>query len=359
MDSMRSVGPAILALIGCWCMANPEATAQDLATRVDAYLKPLADQGEFMGAVLVARDGKVLFAKGYGLAEVAWSVPNSVETRFEIASLTKQFTALAVLQFAERGMLKLDDPVSKYYPNAPSTWEKITIHHLLTHTSGIPNNGLADFKKGLCVSYSLPDLISLFRDKPLSFEPGTKWAYTNTEYNLLGLIIEHVSRMSYGDYLRTNIFEPIGMKDSGYAPTTAVVLHKAQGYTREGKELRLRDFFDRSLEFAAGGIHTTVQDMLRWDQALYSEKVVGRKSLDLMFTGHPPGNYGYGWFIKVENGKVKAFHEGNDPGVAAFEARYPQDRAFVVVLANLETSPVRRIADDLAAMLFGEKRDAH
>jgi CubicO group peptidase (beta-lactamase class C family) len=340
------------------CLYSPTAleSAQQFAARAEAYLRPLATRSEFMGAVLVARDGDVLFEKAYGLADAEWSVPNSTDTKFEIASLTKQFTAMAILQLVAQGKLRLDDPVPKFYPESPAAWEKVTVHHLLTHTSGIPNNDEpADYNKGICATYKPLELIATFRNKPLKFAPGTDWAYTNTEYYLLGYIIERLSSLSYGEYLLKNIFAPAGMKDSGYLPTDAVVAHMARGYKRQGSELRHGMFFDRSLELAAGGIHTTVHDMLRWDQVLYTEKLLDRHELDLMFTPHPPGEYGYGWFIRTEHGRVIISHEGGDPGFTAYEARFPQDRTFLIVLSNFESSPVRKIADDLATMLFGRE----
>jgi CubicO group peptidase (beta-lactamase class C family) len=159
---------------------------------------------------------------------------------------------------------------------------------LITHTSGIPNNDLNDFNKGLCVPYTTDELIATFRSRPLKFEPGTKWAYTNTEYYLLAYIIESVSGETYGDFLTHHVFQPLAMNASGFAPTLAIIPQMAEGYARDGKSLRHWDYFDRSLEIGAGGVYSTVSDMLRWNEALNAEKLLNRKSLDLMFTPSSP-----------------------------------------------------------------------
>lgn len=330
-------------------------SAQDYSTRADAYVKAYTEQGKFMGAVLVAREGKLLFGKGYGSADVAWNVPLTTQTKFNIASLTKQFTGLAVLQLAEAGKLKLDDPLSKYYKDAPPAWEKITIYHLLSHTSGLPAiKSLDEFTKGPAQPYTPLELIATFRDKPLDAPPGTKWKYDNRGYYLLGYIIEQVSGQKYADYIKQYIFEPLGMKTSGYDSATAVITQRAIGYAVDGKTLHHADYVDWSIAYAAGALYSTVEDLLLWDQALYTAKLLNRASLDLLFTPDKSG-YNYGWFIKSKDGKVKIYHEGSNPGFGAYIARFPQTKTCVIVLSNVESAPVREIADGLAGILFGER----
>ena len=307
-----------------------------------------------MGAVLIARRGRVLFEKGYGSADVAWDVPVTPQTKFNIASLTKQFTGMAVLQLAEAGKLNLDDPVSKYYGDAPAAWQQITIYRLLSHTSGLPElKDLKEFTKGIAQPYTPAELIATFRDKPLDFPPGTKWAYSNRGYYLLGYIIEQVSGQKYADYIEQHIFAPLGMRDSGYDSNATVIRRRASGYATDGQKLRYADYVDWSLPYAAGGLYSTVEDLLRWDQALYTEKLLSRKWLDRLFTPDPSG-YNYGWFMDSKGGRFKIYHEGSNPGFAAFIVRYPADRTLVVVLSNMETAPVRQLAYDLAAISFGE-----
>ena len=344
----------LLALFLSGAAAESQELDSSFQARADAYVRALAGQGRFRGSILVWSKGNTVLEKSYGSAVEAWSIPNVPATKFELASLTKQFTGAGILLLAQSGKLNVNDPVSKYFVGAPDSWKEITIHQLVTHTSGIPNNELKDFTKGICVPYTIDELIGTFRDRPLKFKPGSAWNYTNMEYYLLAYVIQKVSGKAYGEYLTENIFKPLGMKDSGFASTLAIVPQMAEGYAREGNGLRHRDYFDRSLEVGAGGAFSTVEDMLRWNQALNSERLLSRKWLEMMFAPSWPGNYGYGWFIQTAP-RLQEFHEGSDPGFAASEARYPQDQAFVIVLSNLEDAPVRAMANDLGALLLDGK----
>jgi len=294
--------------------------SQDLSDWTDSYVKGLAPAKHFSGIIVAERDSKVLIEKSYGLAVEEWRIPNSSDTKFEIASLSKQFTAAAILQLADGGRLNAEDPVSKYYPEAPASWRGMTIHHLLTHTSGLPENEWGSFYKGKCTMYSREEQVKTFRDRPLGFPPGSAWKYRNTEYYLLAYIIEKLSGESYAEYLAHHIFEPLKMTHSGFATMAAVVPQMAEGYSREGGSLVRREYFDRSMETGAGGIYTTSEDMLRWNKALDSPGILSAHALELMFTAHPPGNHGYGWFVESSPRK-KIYHEGGDPGFAAFEVR--------------------------------------
>ena len=327
--------------------------AQELREWTDSYVKGLAPTKHFSGTIVAERNGQVLVAKSYGAAVEEWQIPNSLETRFEIASLSKQFTAGAILQLADSGKLNVEDPVSKYYPESPPGWTGMTIHHLLTHTSGLPEDEWENFYKGKCTLYTTDEQVKTFRDRPLTFPPGTSWKYRNTEYYLLAFIIEKLSGESYAAYLAHHIFEPLKMAHSGFATMAAIVPQMAEGYTREGSTLRRREYFDRSMETGAGGIYANAEDLLRWNKALDSPGLLSRHALELMFTAHPPGNYGYGWFVETSP-RRKIYHEGGDPGFAAFEARYPDQHTVIIVLANEDDSPVRDIADAMAKHLFDD-----
>lgn len=327
--------------------------SQDLGEWTDSYVKGLAPAKHFRGIIVAERNGQVLVEKSYGAAVEEWQIPDSPETRFEIASLSKQFTAAAILQLADSGKLNVEDPVGKYYPESPASWKGMTIHHLLTHTSGLPENEWENFYKGKCTPYTTEEQVRTFRDRPLGFQPGSSWKYRNTEYYLLAFIIEKLSGESYATYLARHIFEPLKMEHSGFATMAAIVPQMADGYTREGSSLRRREYFDRSMETGAGGIYTTAADMVRWNAALDSPGLLSAHALELMFTAHPPGNYGYGWFVETSP-RRKIYHEGGDPGFAAFEARYPEQHLVIVVLANEDDSPVRDLADAMAKHLFGD-----
>ena len=190
-------------------------SAQAAPDRFEQVVQPYVDAQTFMGSVLVAKNGKVILSKSYGMADLEWSVPNSPTTRFNIASMTKQFTAASVLLLEDRGKLKTDDLVKKYLPDAPASWDKITIYHLLTHTSGIPDDA-ANYKPGT------PDEL-VFNDKPLKFQPGEQWSYTNLGYIVLGYLLERITGQTYEDFVQENIFKPLGMNDSGMFSFVTVI----------------------------------------------------------------------------------------------------------------------------------------
>jgi D-alanyl-D-alanine carboxypeptidase len=327
--------------------------SQDLGEWTDSYVKSLAPAKHFRGIIVAERNGQVLVEKSYGKAVEEWQVPNSEETKFEIASLSKQFTATAILQLADAGKLNVEDPVSKYYPDSPPAWKGMTIHHLLTHTSGLPENEWGNFYKGKAAPYTTEEQVKTFRDRPLGFPPGSEWKYRNTEYYLLAYVVEKLSGESYATYLAHHIFEPLKMTHSGFATMAAIVPQMSEGYSRQGGTLVRREYFDRSMETGAGGIYTTADDLLRWNKALDSPGLLSAQGLDFMFTPHPPGNYGAGWFVETSP-RLKIYHEGGDPGFAAFEARYPDRHVVIIVLSNEDDSPVREIADAMAKHMLDE-----
>jgi CubicO group peptidase (beta-lactamase class C family) len=248
-----------------------ESRADDLASRISNYMAHASQKQNFSGAILVAHQGRVLM-KAYGFANAEWSVPNTPQTKFEIGSLTKQFTAAAILKLVQDGKLRFEAPVSEYLSNVPAAWSPITIHQLLTHTSGIPNtSNLSDYAQGLDHTYSPEELIRLVKNRPLEYEPGTKWKYSNTDYYLLGYLIEQVSGESYEQYLEHHLFGPVAMRDSGYNSYTRIITRRACVYSREGGQLQNASRADPSIPYAAGAVFSTVEDLLKWDEALWTE----------------------------------------------------------------------------------------
>ena len=227
---MRRIGIALLLAAA--------GLAQDVA-RMDQVVQSYVSDKKFMGSVLVARGGEVLLSKGYGSANLEWNIPNSPATKFRLGSVTKQFTAASILLLEERGKLKTDDPVKKFMPDAPAAWDKVTIFHLLTHTSGIPSfTGFPDYASQEPFATTPEKLVARFRDKPLDFQPGEKWSYSNSGYVLLGYLIEKVSGESYEKFVQENIFGPLGMKDSGYDSNSAIIPRRAAGYATGKDEPR-------------------------------------------------------------------------------------------------------------------------
>ncbi len=268
--------------------AGQAARGSDIEAKVDAYVKPYLDIKAFNGAILIARGGRVLLAKGFGMANYELDVPNTPRTKFHIASISKTFTAAAVMILEERGALKVQDPLSKYLPDYPNG-EKMTIHHLLVHTSGIPNvNNFPEYEQWSRFPQTPASLIGFFKNRPLNFEPGARYEYSNSNYNVLAFIVEKASGRSYGDFLRESIFDPLGMKDTAHdGDAAALVRNAASGYTPAGYDgLEKTPYLDWTIKTGNGSIYTTIGDLYAWDRALYSEKILSRASLESDL--HPP-----------------------------------------------------------------------
>ena len=310
----------------------------------------------FMGSVLVARGTQILFSKGYGSADLEWDVPNAPNTKFRLGSVTKQFTAASILLLEERGKLSVNDPVKKYMPDAPAAWDKITIFHVLTHTAGIPNfTNFPEFPKLEPFPTTAAQLVALFRDKPLEFEPGEKWNYSNSGYVLLTWLIEKISGGSYEAFVRENIFTPLGMKDSGYDSNSAVIPHRASGYVLvPGKnQFENAGFVHMSTPQGAGALYSTTEDLLKWEQGLFGGKVLKAASLEKMTTPFKQ-NYAFGLQVNTVAGRKVIDHAGGIQGFNTQLTYYPDDKLTVVVLSNVNGAAPTQIATQLAAIAHGE-----
>ncbi len=333
----------------------PSLSAPEITRKVDEYMNAAMRINRFSGAVLLARDGQPIVSRGYGMANLEHSVPNTPQTVFRVGSVTKQFTGMAVVLLQERGKLSVNDPICKYLTDCPPAWQPITIKNLLTHTAGIPNyTEFPDFMKTAAVDTTAAEITTRFRDKPLQFALGEKYAYSNSGYYLLGTIIERASGKPYADFLQENIFAPLGMKDTGYDNPSRIIKNRAAGYARTSDGFINAAPISMSTAYAAGALYSTVGDLLLWDQALYTEKLVSRKSLDEAFTPFK-SNYGYGWSIGKRHDRQVIAHGGGIFGFSAYIARYPADRVTVVVLSNVEGAPSGEIANSLSAIVFGAK----
>jgi CubicO group peptidase (beta-lactamase class C family) len=310
----------------------------------------------FMGTVLVARGGQVLFSKGYGSADLEWDVPNTPNTKFRLGSVTKQFTAASILLLEERGKLKVTDPVKKYLSDAPAAWDKMTIFHVLTHTAGIPNfTGFADYAKLEPFPSTPAELVARFRDKPLDFEPGEKWSYSNSGYVLLGYLIEKVTGGSYEKFLHENIFTPLGMKDSGYDSNTAIIMHRASGYSYGASGYENVGFIHMSIPFSAGALYSTTEDLLKWEQGLFGGKVLQAVSLGKMTTPFK-SDYAFGLQVDTDKGHKVIEHGGGIEGFNTDLSYYPDDKLTVVVLRNVNVAGPGpgELAHQLAGVARGE-----
>ena len=243
---------------------SPCAIAQDVA-RMDQVARSYSEAAKtFMGAVLVAQDGKVLLSRGYGHANLEWNIPNTPAIKFRLGSVTKQFTAAAILLLEERGRLSIDDPVKKHLPDAPAAWDPVTIRHLLTHTSGIPSfTGFPDYRSFKMFSTPAEKIVASFLDKPLEFQPGEKWNYSNSGYVLLGHLIERISGGTYEKFIQDSIFTPLAMADSGYDSNRTVIPRRAAGYSPSPAGPVNADFINMTVPHAAGALYSTTEDLLR------------------------------------------------------------------------------------------------
>jgi CubicO group peptidase (beta-lactamase class C family) len=287
------------------------------------------------------------------MANIELAVANTPQTVFRLGSVTKQFTSMAIMMLQERGKLRVSDPACQHLPECPAAWQPLTIRHLLTHTSGIPNyTNLPEFGKMAVLPTSTSDMIGTLKDKPLEFLPGEKFAYSNSGYFLLGAIIERASGKTYADFLQENIFTPLGMNQSGYDTPARIIKHRAAGYARQAGETVNAAYMDMTIPGAAGALYSTTEDLLRWDRALYTTTLVSQKSLDELFTPLK-GGYAYGWSVGKRFDRQSISHGGGIYGFATHIDRFPADRVTVIVLSNVEGVSASRISNDLAAVVFG------
>jgi CubicO group peptidase (beta-lactamase class C family) len=343
----------ILLLGAGTLLAGGQAADQDVAAPMDAYLAACHKLDRFSGSVLVAHKGRIVLSKGYGCANYELGVPNSPETRFRLGSVTKQFTAMAILQLEERGKLKVTDTVKSVFPDYPGG-EKITIHNLLTHTSGIPNfTDLPDYLKIQTLPSPVLQTVERFKNLPLDFAPGEKFSYSNSGYILLGAVIEKVTGGTYEEFVRENIFRPLGMEGSGYDHNETILKSRASGYEFPEDRMANASYIDMSIPHAAGALYSTVEDLYKWDRALYTDKLISPASRTRLFTPFK-GTYAYGWSIGSFAGRKTIGHGGGINGFTTDIIRFPDDDACVIVLNNFATGFTAEISRALAGYLFGQ-----
>ena len=351
-----------LLVISHGCIAQPKSD------KLDELISMYAEYGGFNGAVLVAEKGKVIYKKGFGLANVEWGIPNQPDTKFRLASVTKQFTAMLIVQLAAEGKLKLDVPISTYLPDYPEkTGSIIILHHLLTHTSGIPSyTSYPTYREMMSESYRPEEIVHLFADSALQFTPGAEFQYSNSGYVLLGHIIEKVTGKSYEQVLQEKIFTPLKMHNTGYDHHDVVIQNRASGYDRVGNTFRNASYIDMSVPFAAGAMYSTVEDLYLWDQALYTEQLLPEKYRDLLFDTHIPSygqHYGYGWEIgsipvgSTEDRIATISHGGGINGFGTRITRIPSDKSLIVILDNTGGPSVYPMTVAITGILYDKPYD--
>lgn len=332
---MKSLCFAALLIAGA---AQADAPLDE---RIDKALKPFFRADAPGATVIVMKDGAPVFRKAYGMADVDKNTPMQPEMQLRLGSITKQFTAVAILMLAEQGKLSLQDDVTRFLPDYPSGGKHITIERLLQHTAGVPNyTAMMNFGLTSDRDRSVQQMIDYFKDERLDFEPGERWAYSNSGYILLGAVIEKVSGTTYADFIAKNIFEPLGMQDTAYEGHERSAKRRVAGY-REGflSGYRQAEKVSMTQPYAAGAVVSTVDDLARWDEAVSSGKLLNAESWKQAFTPCPLPNgvkcsYGLGWQLGTMRGHRMAAHAGDIPGFNAEAIRLPDDKVFVAVLGN-------------------------
>ncbi len=360
MERILRAASVLVVLVAATLASARQEKPTSTADQIDNVMASHVAAGDFSGSVLVARDGRILYQHAFGYANLEWKIPNDLQTKFEIGSMTKQFTALLVLQFVNEGKIDLDGHVADYLPNyRKDTGSRITVRQLLSHTSGVPNFITAPgFLEGPAsrTSYSVKDFVQQYCSGDLEFDPGTKFHYSNSGYYLLGAILEQISGNSYEHLLKDRIFTPLGMNNSGYAHSDTIIPHCASGYERSSEGLHNARFYDMSIPFAAGALYSTVGDLLLWDQALYGERLLPAHLRDLLFKPNLE-NYGFGWGILVpragspNSGETVLMHGGAIFGFQSVIERVPKTKDLIVLLDNNDSPKLLEIALEIRRVL--------
>ena len=343
---MSKLRPALLVLLAALTVFVPPGEAraagpdEALAAKIDALMSGVYKPGQPGAAILVQKDGRTVIRKGYGMAEIELGVPVAPDMVFRLGSITKQFTAVSILLLAQEGKIGLQDEITKFLPDYPTQGKRITVEHLLTHTSGIQS--YTDMPEWLPLwrkDMTLKELVDLFKDKPMQFEPGRSWSYNNSGYVLLGAIIENVSGKTYEQFVDERIFKPLGMTGSYYGSTERIIPRRVLGY-EEGKGGFVNASYLSMIQpYAAGSLLSTVDDLARWSEAVFAGKLAGKAWLDKAFTPYKLANgestgYGYGWFITDFAGHRSIEHGGGINGFLTYELTLPEDRIFIAILTN-------------------------
>ncbi|MCG8331843.1 MAG: beta-lactamase family protein [Chitinophagales bacterium] len=351
-----------LLLLAFLAIFMPFTGKGQLAPQLDSLLNDYYKKKEFNGVVLVAKKGKNLFQQAYGHASIEERIPNEIETKFLIGSTTKSFTAIAIMQLWESGLVNMHTPIKKYIPELNDEIGRLTLHLLMKNASGLPVH-LNRITKLEYRDISSKELIELYNESSLSFEPGSKFEYSNLNYQLCALVLERVTGQSFKKYIEERILTPLEMFDSGIERTRIIARDKAVGYDLENGKFTEAPQNYMAYALGGGDMYSTAIDLLKWDQALYGEKLLGLEAKQLLFDGKPGafGGYGYGFKVKEYNrsstsdsGKLVR-HGGSMYGYISNVHRYLDDQVVIIVLGNIRPYPAMKITLEIETLLFKEK----
>jgi CubicO group peptidase (beta-lactamase class C family) len=350
----------VILVIG-FIFASQVTAANQRADVVARFIRAQMEKQRIPGlTLLVSRNGEPIRLEGYGLSNVELEVPAKPETIFQSGSVGKQFTATAVMMLAEAGKIGLEDRLTKYFPDAPASWNHVSVRELLSHTGGFTDYPQdCDMRK----DYTEDQLLRIVEAIPLAYPPGTNWSYSNLGYLTLGILIHRVTGEFYGDFLQQRIFNPLKMSTASIINEADIIPNRSAGYRLDKGDLKNQEWVSPSLNTTAdGSLYFSILDLAKWDAALYTEKLLKRSSLEQMWTvatlrdGRPnSGQYGYGWFVKNKKGHRVVEHEGQWQGYETEICRYIDDGLTVVVLTNLGDASPEPIADGVARIYLSKK----
>ncbi|MDA0732922.1 MAG: serine hydrolase [Bacteroidetes bacterium] len=365
MKSTFTNGILILFLV----LVSNMGFAQTKIEQIEELLSTYEAYGKFNGSVLVSDQGKVIYKNGFGMANMEWDIPNQPNTKHRLGSITKQFTAMLILQLAAEGKLDLQAPITTYLTDYPkASGDIITTHHLLTHTSGIPNytsfpTFMEDHSRN---PYTPEEFVKTFADMELDFTPGEKFSYSNSGYFLLGVLIEKLSGKSYEQMLQDKIFIPLDMKDSGYDNHEDILKNRATGYEKVGRDYINSNYIDMSIPYAAGSIYSTVEDLFKWDQSLYTTEILPKDYMTLYFEPQiSAGNshYAYGWgvgYTQIGNSTDSILAIGHGGGINGFNtniSRTTSNNSLIVLLNNTGGAPLNAMTEAILGIMHGKEYD--
>lgn len=366
MKSLQKIRLLFFASLCIICFTHVQG--QNMEKDIDAIISSMYTANEPGVSILVAKDGKSIYRKAFGKASLELDVPLKPENVFEIGSITKQFTAVAILMLEEQGKLKIDDEITKYIPDYPTNGKKITIHHLLNHTSGIKSyTGMQSFMKSARTDMTPKELIDVFKNEPMDFDPGEEFKYNNSGYILLGYIIEVISGDTYENFIEKNIFEKIDMNSSYYGNMSELIKNRALGYKQEGDTFLNADYLSLTLPYAAGSLMSTIDDLLKWQNAINANTFIKRTSLEKAINGSTLNsgeeiNYGYGWRKTDIQGSKGYSHSGGIFGYTTNGIFLEKENVYVIGLTNCNCKNIREITMKVAATVIGkpipDKKDA-
>ncbi|TDQ29852.1 CubicO group peptidase (beta-lactamase class C family) [Tenacibaculum caenipelagi] len=335
-------------------------SAQNLESKIDEILKAQFKSNETGVSALVAKKGNVLYRKAFGKANLELDVNMKPENVFEVGSITKQFTAVSILMLLEEGKLSLEDDITKFIPDYPTKGKQITVHHLLTHTSGIKSyTSMRKFSEVMTIDESPLKFIDFFKNEPMDFEPGEQYKYNNSGYFILGYIVEKVSGMSYPKFVEERIFKKLNMNSSYYGSHTRLIKNRATGYQKRNEEFVNAQYISLTLPYAAGSIMSNVDDMLQWQTAISNNTLVQKETIDKAFTNYTLNNgkkinYGYGWSFNEINGVPTIEHGGAIPGYRSMGVYVQSEDVYVIIFSNCGNQSPTNTAIKIAGLAINK-----